>query len=202
MRGVAASACLAAAMWLPLALPATARAKPDYAQQCQNEIRPKGYYRYDGSASLPVVTPDLGGTQAGADALNACIRAKAAGGRRATPAPRAGTMPSADVPVAEDAQGPAYTKRKRGASVLSGGSGYRGSYLEGGTGRGAAATAGTVAAPRLARKARRGLTPPPAGYALLPGDEALWYSLTPAQQQRALDFLKDGSTIRSSLEAD
>lgn len=42
----------------------------------------------------------------------------------------------------------------------------------------------------------------PAGYPLQPGDEYLWASLSPAQKQRALEFLRDGSTIRSSLQTD
>ena len=42
----------------------------------------------------------------------------------------------------------------------------------------------------------------PSGYPLLPGDIELWLTLTPEQQARALLFLQDGSTIRSSLEAD
>ncbi|WP_139792546.1 hypothetical protein [Pseudophaeobacter leonis] len=42
----------------------------------------------------------------------------------------------------------------------------------------------------------------PAGYALMPGDEALWQRLTEAEQRRALAFLSDGSTIRSSLAGD
>lgn len=42
----------------------------------------------------------------------------------------------------------------------------------------------------------------PAGYALMPGDAALWQSLTEAEQRRALAFLSDGSTIRSSLAGD
>jgi hypothetical protein len=49
---------------------------------------------------------------------------------------------------------------------------------------------------------RPGQMPLPSGYPLLPGDAELWPSLTPAQQQRALQFLQDGSTIRSSLQAD
>ncbi len=104
----------------------------------------------------------------------------------------------ADVPVAENATAPSYTKKRRGAATLSGGSGYHGSYLEGGAGLAAAAPA----KPQKTRRAWRGLTPPPSGYPLLPGDEELWYSLTPAQQARALQFLEDGSTIRSSLKAD
>ncbi len=42
----------------------------------------------------------------------------------------------------------------------------------------------------------------PAGYPLLQGDPELWNTLTRAQQQRALAFLKSGSTIASSLLGD
>lgn len=45
-----------------------------------------------------------------------------------------------------------------------------------------------------------GKLPLPEGYPLMPGDAALWPSLTLAQQQRAMLFLRNGSTIRSSLE--
>ena len=44
--------------------------------------------------------------------------------------------------------------------------------------------------------------PFPTGYPVQPGDRELWASLTPAEQQRALGFLKIGSTIRSSLLGD
>lgn len=42
----------------------------------------------------------------------------------------------------------------------------------------------------------------PRGYARMPGDEDLWYSLSRGQQERALNFLASGSTIRSSLQPD
>ena len=44
--------------------------------------------------------------------------------------------------------------------------------------------------------------PLPTQYPLLPGDAELWPTLTRAQQQRAMQFLANGSTIRSSLKAD
>ncbi|WP_347311262.1 hypothetical protein [Defluviimonas sp. SAOS-178_SWC] len=49
--------------------------------------------------------------------------------------------------------------------------------------------------------AARGNLPLPVQYPLLPGDAELWPTLTVAEQQRALLYLKDGSTIRSSLGA-
>ncbi|GHE01692.1 hypothetical protein U879_16355 [Defluviimonas sp. 20V17] len=51
-----------------------------------------------------------------------------------------------------------------------------------------------------APRAAAGKLPLPTAYPLMPGDAALWPTLTLAQQRRALVFLRDGSTIRSSLE--
>ncbi|MVO15060.1 hypothetical protein [Parasedimentitalea huanghaiensis] len=42
----------------------------------------------------------------------------------------------------------------------------------------------------------------PTQYPLMPGDTQLWKQLTAAQQQRAIEFLRGGSTIRSSLSGD
>jgi len=56
----------------------------------------------------------------------------------------------------------------------------------------------TVAAPK-APPAKPGKLALPTQYVLLPGDAELWATLTREQQERALGFLKDGSTIRSSL---
>jgi hypothetical protein len=47
-----------------------------------------------------------------------------------------------------------------------------------------------------------GKLPYPGEYVLQPGDAKLWPTLTLAQQQRAIEFLKSGSTIRSSLDGD
>ena len=47
-----------------------------------------------------------------------------------------------------------------------------------------------------------GKLPYPDEYTLQPGDAELWPTLTLAQQQRAIEFLKSGSTIRSSLDGD
>ena len=64
----------------------------------------------------------------------------------------------------------------------------------------------------LARKANDGVKtqdttntgglPLPVSYPLLPGDAELWPTLTRAQQERALAFLADGSTISASLKGD
>lgn len=200
MRQLTGSMVLATLVLGPFAGPAVA--KTDYAALCQREIRPKGYYTYESRAAVPVVKPAEGGTQAEADQINACIRSKAYGGQSAggmarpvaedSPAPKGVATQSA-------AAAPHYSKKQRGAAVLSGGSGYHGAVMEGGVSYG-----GTLAqAPaRKSRKTPRGMAPPPSGYPLLPGDEDLWFSLTPAQQARAIEFLQDGSTIRSSLMPD
>lgn len=54
----------------------------------------------------------------------------------------------------------------------------------------------------VSQKGSDGRYPLPTQYALMPGDAALWPQLTIAQQERAILFLKDGSTIRSSLQGD
>lgn len=61
------------------------------------------------------------------------------------------------------------------------------------------------AQPATASKApapARGKLPLPTEYALQPGDAELWPTLTRAQQDRALQFLKAGSTIRSSMASE
>lgn len=198
MRQLHGMTVLAVLVLTPFAGPAAA--KTDYAAQCQSEIRPKGYYTYESSAAVPVVKPAQGGTQAEADRINACIRSKAYGGQSAgmmKPVAESSAAPKG-VATQSATTTPHYTKTRRGAAVLSGGAGYHGAVMEGGTGY-----SGTVSdAPVKKRKARRGLNSLPSGYPLLPGDEELWLSLTSAQQQRALEFLQDGSTIRSSLMPD
>ena len=227
MNRLARTTLLAVSALAPMSAPAVARAKADYATRCMFEMSPKGYYTYE-AAKVPVVVPAEGGTAAEAAALNACIQAKAAADGKVVatkPAKNRGTYtssggaggtvvrnytygtPPASTPVQEyGARAPAYTKRQRGASALSGGAGYHGSYLEGGTGQRASLTA-----PEGTRKTwwqrvfggvgGKGVSLP-AGYPLMPGDEALWNSLTVAQQERARRFLEDGSTIRSSLKPD
>lgn len=197
MNALARTTVLAVLALAPMSAPAVARAKVDYATQCMFEMKPKGYYTYT-DAKVPAVVPAEGGTAAEAAALNACIQAKASG----RTAPVAAATPMREY----SAQAPTYTKRQRGASALSGGAGYHGAYLEGGSGRGASLTA-----PEGQRKTwwqrifggvgGKGVSMP-AGYPLMPGDEALWNSLTVAQQERARQFLEDGSTIRSSLKPD
>ena len=59
----------------------------------------------------------------------------------------------------------------------------------------------TAAPDGVAERSGGGL-PLPTQYALMPGDAELWPQLTLAQQQRAMRFLDDGSTIRSSLRGD
>ena len=56
--------------------------------------------------------------------------------------------------------------------------------------------------PAAPQKVAPGKLPLPSQYPLLPGDAELWASLTRAQQERALKFLADGSTIRGSLRTE
>lgn len=53
--------------------------RSDPVVHCMLQIDPPGSYEYDAGVSNPFVTPGEGGTQAGADALNACIAASAPG---------------------------------------------------------------------------------------------------------------------------
>lgn len=91
----------------------------------------------------------------------------------------------------------AYTAPQKGTAVLSGGAGYHGAYLKEVAGAGQQPAS---AAPPPA--AGPGKLPLPTQYPLLPGDAELWATLTREQQERALQFLRDGSTIRASLEVD
>ena len=53
--------------------------------------------------------------------------------------------------------------------------------------------------PAPPQKTPKGKLPLPTEYPLMPGDAELWASLTRAEQERALQFLKDGGSIRASL---
>ncbi|MCV2870121.1 hypothetical protein OEW28_15940 [Defluviimonas sp. WL0002] len=88
------------------------------------------------------------------------------------------------------------TPEREGASVLSEGAGYYGSSLVEVT------IAPADAAPASYVKPAAGKLPLPESYPLLPGDAELWATLTREQQERALLFLQDGSTIRASLRSD
>ncbi|MGC1488691.1 MAG: hypothetical protein WA784_12990, partial [Albidovulum sp.] len=46
--------------------------------QCIAEIQPQGSYEYPAGVAAPVVRPGADGTEAGAAAINTCIRSKAA----------------------------------------------------------------------------------------------------------------------------
>lgn len=199
MRQTLGMTALAILILTPLAGPAVA--KTDYARQCLREVGAKGGYGYAAGETVPVVKPLEGGTQAEADQVNACIRSKAYSGQGSgmmKPVAESTAAPKG-VATQSTASTPHYTEKQRGASVLSGGAGYHGAVMEGGT-----SYAGEVqtSPTRKRKKAPRGLMNLPSGYALMPGDEDLWYSLTLTQQQRALEFLQDGSTIRSSLLPD
>lgn len=56
---------------------------PDYALGCMFELNPPGAYEYPAGVAVPTVVPGAGGTQAGADALNACVRDRAAAAQAA-----------------------------------------------------------------------------------------------------------------------
>ncbi len=62
---------------------------PDYPLECIFELNPVGAYTYPAGVAVPTVVPAEGGTQEEADALNACIRtrAAAAGAAPASPGP-------------------------------------------------------------------------------------------------------------------
>lgn len=88
-----------------------------------------------------------------------------------------------------------YTPETGGA-VVTGGTGYRGAELVKVT------IAPPPASAKVAPPAKPGKLALPVEYPLLPGDAELWDTLTLAQQQRALLFLRDGSTIRASLRTE
>lgn len=64
------------------------------------------------------------------------------------------------------------------------------------------ATSESTVTPERVARAVSGKLPLPTEYPLLPGDAELWPSLTLEEQQRAIEFLKSGSSIRSSLLPD
>lgn len=60
-------------------------------------------------------------------------------------------------------------------------------------------TAGTPPQPTQSRPPADGKLPLPTEYTLQPGDAELWPTLSRTQQERALTFLRAGSTVQSSL---
>ncbi|MCP5324092.1 MAG: hypothetical protein H6902_05590 [Rhodobacteraceae bacterium] len=88
------------------------------------------------------------------------------------------------------------TPEREGAGLFTEGAGYRGSSLVEVTIAPAPAAATTYVKPAT------GKLPLPSTFPLLPGDAELWPTLTRAEQERALMFLQDGSTIRASLRTD
>lgn len=78
----------ACALLLLLPLAACGPQTADPVTKCMFQVKPEGSYEY-GSGAYPVVTPGQGGTQAGADAINACVAARRDGAPApATPAPQ------------------------------------------------------------------------------------------------------------------
>ncbi|MEM0977567.1 MAG: hypothetical protein AAGJ34_08540 [Pseudomonadota bacterium] len=56
--------------------------------------------------------------------------------------------------------------------------------------------------PSVAPPAEPGKLPLPTEFPLQPGDAEIWPQLTRAEQERAIEFLRNGSTIRQSLKED
>ncbi len=100
-------------------------------------------------------------------------------------------------PITRMTKAGVYTPETGGA-IVTAGTGYHGSVLVKVT----IAPPPAAAAPVVAPPAKPGKLALPVAYPLLPGDAELWDTLTLAQQQRALLFLKDGSTIRASLRTE
>ncbi len=66
----------------------------EYATSCIIELQLPGGYEYPAGQITPTAVPVQGGTQAGADTLNACIRAKAAAaGQTISRAPAVQSIP-------------------------------------------------------------------------------------------------------------
>lgn len=91
---------------------------------------------------------------------------------------------------------PTSQREKHGSNVLSGGTGYQTQAYS------KSKKSSVEVAAAKPQKTAKGKLPLPTQYPLLPGDAALWPTLTLAQQQRALEFLATGSTIVSSLKVD
>lgn len=156
---------------------------PDYPVTCVARTGAQGAYDYPAGVAVPTVTPAEGGTQAGADAINACIREMAG--------VNTGPGVAASTPISER------------ASVQTDGNTVVRHYQYGSPPLDGANTATAQAsAPTKSRKGKSGSLPLPTGYPLMAGDAELWPTLTREQQERALLYLQDGSTIRASLRTD
>lgn len=156
---------------------------PDYTVSCIIRTGAPGAYDSPAGVAVPTVTPAEGGTQSGADAINACIRELAG--------VNTGPGVGASTPVSER------------ASVQASGNTVVRQYEFGNAPLdGAAAAAATASTPTKSRKGQAGPLPLPTGYPLLAGDAELWPTLTREQQELALVYLQDGSTIRASLRTD
>lgn len=89
---------------------------------------------------------------------------------------------------------PSAQRSRYGSSVLAGGSGYRTDPYQ-------SKKPKPTVYKNPVETSSTGLELP-TQYALLPGDEALWKSMSLSQQTRAISFLASGSTIASSLKGD
>ncbi len=79
----------------PLSAQQTAAFYPqtDYAAACLFVVNAPGAYVYTGYAEVPTVVAGGGGTKAGADAMNACIRGKVAENKRTAAMPDVAGVP-------------------------------------------------------------------------------------------------------------
>jgi len=160
---------------------------PDYPVTCIARTGAPGTYDYPAGVAVATVVPAAGGTQAGADAINACIRQMA--GVTAQPGFDANTPVSERAGV-QSGGNPTVRQPQYGNAPLDG------------VGAPMATVSAQAPAPAKPAKQDAGSLPLPTGYPLMAGDAELWATLTLAQQQRALLFLQDGSTIRASLRTD
>lgn len=97
------------------------------------------------------------------------------------------TKESAAIPTAE--------RSRYGSNVLVGGAGYRTDPFVTKTPQPTVYTRTEISTNNTGLEL-------PTQYALLPGDEALWKTMSLSQQTRAMSFLASGSTIASSLQGD
>ena len=69
--------CVAGALFVVTACVQMMPSGEELVATCQAAVNPTGTYEYDTGLAIPVVTPTGSGTEAGARAMNSCIRAKA-----------------------------------------------------------------------------------------------------------------------------
>lgn len=105
-----------------------------------------------------------------------------------------GELPAGVSFAKESAAIPTAERSRYGSNVLVGGAGYRTEPF-------VSKTPQPTVYTNTESPSSTGLELP-TQYALLPGDETLWRSMSLSQQTRAMTFLASGSTIASSLQGD